>query len=308
MRFFVLDLEWNISGKKQSEEQAEDKRILQEEIIEIGAVRLDSNMEPADRFSVDVKPRYHKKMHSYVGRLIRRESDSLKEGLPFPEAIAAFETWCGSQADNDLIFCTWSNSDSGPWLSNLDHYGLLPKHPPLFLDVQKLFALAEGEAGVQRSVAYALEYFELPLTEPFHRAVNDAYYTALILKKTLEVLTAEGKLPADPEKQARKLRSRAFDPSLTYKASLELTRLDSPEEAEEYLEGVCWNCPACGKPLEHLEPWKFKRKPFKRHTLAYCREHGPVRIRVTLYRDLRLLKQGHTAWKLRADLSVKRVL
>lgn len=305
MHYLVLDLEWNISTKRAGE-QASDQEI-KEEIIEIGAVCLDSAFEPADRFSVDVKPRYHKKMHSYIGRLIQRENDSLKEGLPFPEAIQKFRAWLQGHGIEDYIFCTWSTSDSGPWLENMRHYGLLEKKPPLFLNVQHLFAVAEEQHGNQRSVAYAVEFFGLPLTEPFYRAVNDAYYTALIFKKTIELLQEKGKLPLDRRRLDRKLRSWAYDPSLNYKSRLELTNLNEPSEQDDYLKTVVWTCPACGRELQELEPWKRRKRPFKRHSFAICPEHGRVQIKVVLYRDMQAVRAGAKAgWKLRADLAIKR--
>ena len=265
MRFFVLDLEWNISGKKQSGEEAEDQDILHEEIIEIGAVRLNSEMEPADRFSLAVKPRYHKKMHAYVGRLIRRESESLKEGLPFPAAVKTFYDWCGP-SEEETVYCTWSKSDVTPWLSNLEHYKIKPPQPPVFLDVQRLFSEAEGNPGLQRSVAYALEYFSLPLTEPFHRAVNDAYYTALIFEETLKRLTEEGRIPQDPRGREAALKRLSFDPELNYKSRIRKDGLASLEEAEEYLEGLGWTCPVCERELEALKAWRPQKRTYKRRT------------------------------------------
>lgn len=309
MQFIVLDLEWNISGKRQNGENAEEKHILHEEIIEIGAVRMNSAMEAADRFSVDVKPRYHLRMNSFVGRLTQRDSESLKEGLPFPEAAKAFYDWCGLEDDENIIFCTWSNSDAEPWLKNLEHYGLLPKDLPLFLDVQRVFSLAEGEQpAVQRSVQYALEYFDLPLDEPFHSAVNDAYYTAQILMRTIQKLQAEGKLPEDEGKLRRKLRTWAFDPGLNYKAQLELMRLRDPKELDDYLDELEFKCPACGRTLKLKGPWKMKKKPYKRRAEAFCEEHGDVRIRLTTFYNMRAAKQGRPAWTVRANLSVRRGL
>lgn len=144
MHYLVLDLEWNISTKRAGE-QASDQEI-KEEIIEIGAVCLDSAFEPADRFSVDVKPRYHKKMHSYIGRLIQRENDSLKEGLPFPEAIQKFRAWLQGHGIEDYIFCTWSTSDSGPWLENMRHYGLFGKEAAFVPECAASFCRGGGAA------------------------------------------------------------------------------------------------------------------------------------------------------------------
>lgn len=308
MRYIVLDLEWNISGKKH-QNKAQDSPGLNEEIIEIGAVRLDSSMEPADRFSAFVKPRYHKKMHSFIGRLTQRKTDSLEEGLSFPETIREMEAWCGEGGLAAYTLCTWSTSDSGPWLENLRHYGLLGGKTPLFLDVQRMFALAEGEPGTQRSVAYALEYFQLPLTEPFHRAENDAYYTALILKKVLEKLIAEGLLPAEPEALQRKLESWTYDPSVRTKAHVEFSaRLENPSDFPAFARDIRWTCPACGVPLSRLTPWKERKRPFKLQAQGTCPEHGTVHVKITLYRDSAAAAEGRPSWRVKADLNIERPL
>ena len=56
MNFIIFDLEWNNA-------YSYAKKGFMNEIIEIGAVKLDENLKEIDRFREVVRPQVYKKLH-----------------------------------------------------------------------------------------------------------------------------------------------------------------------------------------------------------------------------------------------------
>ena len=63
MNYVVVDLEWNQAMSSKSSVFNKLPIKLRGEIIEIGAVKLTQDMQPAEEFTIDVKPVYFKRMH-----------------------------------------------------------------------------------------------------------------------------------------------------------------------------------------------------------------------------------------------------
>ena len=79
MNYIVLDLEWN-QGNEEKEKQRKD---IPFEIIEIGAIKLDSRMEPAGSFHEMVKPQVYREMHRMTRQLLHMDMKQLQGGSFF---------------------------------------------------------------------------------------------------------------------------------------------------------------------------------------------------------------------------------
>ena len=66
MDYVVLDLEWN----QASDSRDARNRLLTFEIIEIGAVKLNSRMEIVDTFEELIRPQVYDTMHHITEKLI----------------------------------------------------------------------------------------------------------------------------------------------------------------------------------------------------------------------------------------------
>lgn len=306
MHYIVLDLEWNIPTRQVKQVPAAVVKAMPQEIIEIGAVKLESTLELTDRFFIDVKPRYYTELNEHVREITRREPESLLQGQPFPHAARAFQEWCEQPKSSPYIFCTWSNSDSNPWMSNLTLYGMHLDPSPVFLDVQRLYALAKGELSTQRSVAYALEDLQILAEHPFHCALNDAYYTGLLMQKVVRILQDQGKLPTGAEKLYSKLAAFAYDPTINYHQHYQLEDLDRPNQIFRRIKQHGWTCPACGEILAVEKSWKRKKSGLRLQNQAICSKHGLIQLSVCLYRPR---KAGPAdPWKVTADTHLQRPL
>ena len=91
MNYIVLDLEWN-QGNEEKEKQRKD---IPFEIIEIGAIKLDSRMEPAGSFHEMVKPQVYREMHRMTRQLLHMDMKQLQGGELFPDVMRRFLSWCG---------------------------------------------------------------------------------------------------------------------------------------------------------------------------------------------------------------------
>ena len=105
MRYIVFDLEWNQCPSGKSDEVVE----LPFEIFEIGAVKLDDDMQRIDSFSCYVKPKVYKELHYIAKGLTHVTEELLEDGRDFGAAVKDFLDWCS--ADGEYRMCTWGTSD-----------------------------------------------------------------------------------------------------------------------------------------------------------------------------------------------------
>jgi len=262
MNYIVFDLEWNVAGRVNKVDKAVQDAIPFE-IIEIGAVKLDADFRQISKFSAYIRPQIYPVLSYQVAAVTRRFQQSLKYGLTFTDAAQEFLTWCG----DEYLFCTWSESDTAALKMNLKYYGLADQLQVNCLDVQYVFSAQIEQADIQRSIEYAVDFLRLPKQQPFHQAVNDAWYTGQILQKTNEIIRAE--------QPALDIVSRyAFDPNLQRSCQLTLTGLTSPDAALAELNAADLACPACGCSLVRQEKWAMDG--VKALAVFNCPEHGRI--------------------------------
>lgn len=180
MYYITLDLEWNQAyAQKALAVQRQLCSRLRGEVIQIGAVKLNENMQPCGSYQIIIKPRYFKKLHRHVSELTGITQDMIDIGTPMTEAAASFKKWCG----NDFVFLTWGPDDIPMLKENLHANGLESKWVEKVYDLQIIFNRQTDGLSKQRSLEYAMEYFEIPQRLPAHDALNDAYFTALVAAK-----------------------------------------------------------------------------------------------------------------------------
>ncbi len=178
MYYIVFDLEWNQSPYGKGGEQ----KSLPFEIIEIGAVKLDENLEYVDQYQEIIRPQVYKEMNYETQKIVQANlSEYVKKGKIFSIAAREFLRWCGE----DFIFCTWGSLDLTELQRNMKYYGIsyLLKGPIHYYDIQKLFSFAYEDRKVRRTLEYAVQYMNIPEEEPYHHAINDALYTTKVFQK-----------------------------------------------------------------------------------------------------------------------------
>ena len=180
MHYITLDLEWNQAYAQKA--LAVQKRLslrLRGEVIQIGAVKLDKNLNVCGSYQIIVKPKHYKKLHKHVSTLTGITQDQIDLGAPLPEAAERFRKWCGK----DFAILTWGPDDIPMLKDNLRVHELDGAWLESVYDLQLIYAKQINGDRKQRSLEAAMEHLEIPQTLPAHDALNDAYFTALVAQK-----------------------------------------------------------------------------------------------------------------------------
>ena len=93
MNYIVMDLEWNQCPKGK---EFENKK-LPFEIIEIGAVKLDSSFNVVGEFDRLIRPQLYTKLHHIVKELLDVSSEELLAGGAVPVVMEKLLE-CGDEA------------------------------------------------------------------------------------------------------------------------------------------------------------------------------------------------------------------
>ncbi len=161
----VFDLEWNQGRGTDS----------LEEIIQIGAVRLD---RLGGRITASFNAYIRLCIHSRLSVGAKRLPDlalSMNANADFPSAYQDFLGWCG----DDDVFAAWGAQDLHVLEKNAAHWGLPAPRVSERFDLQAAFGRT---VGTSRCIAleHAVSYCGIPDAFSYHNALSDALYAALV--------------------------------------------------------------------------------------------------------------------------------
>lgn len=194
MSYVFFDLEWN-QGYPHGDANKLD------EIIQIGAYRMDDWEDKGTPFVSYVRPAIHKKLHHRVKKMLPLTRADLEKAKPFRRVIRDFFRWCGE----DAVFFTWGGCDARVLDTNLCWYGLEEYLDIEIYDLQRAYDVIMAHTDQQAALKDAVEALHLEEALEYHDAGNDAYYTALI---GAEMVRRLGKLPTEEELQAAEAELR----------------------------------------------------------------------------------------------------
>lgn len=272
MNYIVLDMEWNQSYPKVGEDARKKK--VKNEIIEIGAVKLNENMEFLASYKRLVRPVFIKKLNSHVKKLTGITKEMLDNGGYFPDIIAEFRDWCGE----DMCIITWGYDDVPMLVSCLKMYNLSSDWIGSWYNLQVIFNAQTDGSTNQKSLKAALEYFECSIDEehPWHDALNDAYYTAVICGRL--------DLKKGIEQYAEKTREMS-PAALLFKDMKEVSRrqyrccvINGKSQCPEAFNNN--SCPVCGAPMVR-GMWAQTGKG-KLISVGECKLHGRFFMNIRL--------------------------
>ena len=231
-------------------------------------------------FNQLVKPAIYQHMHAITSKIIHLHMKDLQKGRPFPEVMQEFLDWCGE----DYIFCTWGNMDLVELQRNMKYYGLLDllKGPVKYYNVQKFFRLLCAHDASAVSLESAVDYFQLPKGAGFHRAVNDAAYTADVFRR-IDQEEAKKLYSIDyyqnPQSKGDEIHLR-YDSYYKYISRV----FDTREEALADREVRSTKCYKCGRAARKKMHW-FSARTKAYYCLADCPEHGYIRGKLRIKKD-----------------------
>ena len=187
MAFIIIDLEFNnLEGihkyypdlfKKYPSLENID---LDNEIIEIGAIKLDNYMKPLKEFREFIKPSVIPVLNPKISEITGILDSDLEKGLTFQEGI---EKLADLIDDGDII-CSWAKDDIIEIINNAIHH----KYEKInwlknYLDLQEYSTKILGKKK-SLSLKNALEEFKIKVDDSkLHDALNDAIYTSEVFRR-----------------------------------------------------------------------------------------------------------------------------
>ena len=269
MHYIVLDLEWNqpISYNSPAYKSVGGKLLF--EMIQIGAVKVDEEFHVIDSFSQLIQPQHYVKLHPRIARITHISQDDLADAPVFPEAVAAFAAWCGE----DCALLTWGCDDISVLNQNMTFFQCETPLGKIY-DIQRLFGEVIGNSKERKGLKAAMEMLEIDPDEdnmPFHNAVNDAYYTALVFAKLPEPARVL-EYPLTPRKLQHLDRSK--------RENTAILRVRSMKDALKSTAAMKPPCPICGKRMEVPEGYVLQRGD-QYMALADCAQHGLAFVKIS---------------------------
>ena len=274
MHYIVFDLEWN-----QAEGRIGHEGGLPFEIVEIGEIKLNRRMRIIDEFEEIIRPRIYPHMHFMTTKIIQLDKEDLENGKDFPEVMEHFLNWCGSK----YRFCIWGTLDITELQRNMCYYGMdeLTNKPLPFLDVQKLYSLAYEDGRARRSLEYAVDELGIEKDRPFHRANNDAYYTAKVLERIHKDHTeVESYLSYDLFMLPRDKHDEIKVKFKTYSKYISREFADKTKAMEDKMVSST-KCCVCGRQTKKLVKW-FSVNGRHYYYVGICKRHGYVKAKVRM--------------------------
>lgn len=174
MQYIFMDLEFNNTFKE---------RVLNQEIIEIGAVKVDENFKVIDKYTSFVCPVQNKHLTKYIKRLTGIEQYEIDNARRFSEVFEEFKNW--SLLDNtEIIILSWSKSDIFQIRAESEIYDVSCLwFNKRYVDLQRVYGFMNNSKNLQVALSNALIESGVNFSpEKTHRALQDS---ELMLKLVL---------------------------------------------------------------------------------------------------------------------------
>lgn len=280
MHYIIMDLEWNqpLSYASTPFKRVGDRLMF--EMIQIGAVKLDEHRRLVGSFNRFIRPTHYQKLHPRIRRITGISQDDLSIAPVFPEAIKQFLIWCGQ----DYVLLTWGCDDISILAQNMAFFHVENSLPPVY-DLQLLFSRLTASGANRHSLRKAMAHFGIPAAaeHPFHSAVDDAYYTALVFQHcpTAEEVTEFPETPRLLGSSAERAPKKAAEQRVkSIQGGLRTNTARFPP------------CPVCGRKTQPPEGYVTQKEAGVYLALSDCKQHGLI------YAELCFIKEAGGSYKM----------
>lgn len=261
MQFIALDLEWNnVYGKK--------IKGFFNEIIEFGAVKVDSEGNIYDEFTCLINTQVGKKLRANTKEITHITNDEIKTGILFTKAVSEFKKWIGKE---ESVIMTWGDGDVRVLIDNCKYFGCGDRIPFLekYMDLQRYFQRIKctsksqqiGLSNAAEMVGISGDGYSL------HRALDDSKITARCFNAI-----REDKIINEYIKEC----NDEFYSRIMFKNKV-ISSMKNPLVDKSYLNCICEEC---GKPAEALTKWKYSNQYFRaQYRCESCNKEYQVNVR-----------------------------
>jgi inhibitor of KinA sporulation pathway (predicted exonuclease) len=248
MGYIIIDLEFNNLknitnyNKEFFETYGDFNDIgLENEIIEIGAIKVDKYMKPISEIREYVKPKIFPVINPIVTEITKINEDILNEkGIPFEEAINKLK----DMFEEGDVLCSWAKDDIAELIINANYYKFNDlKWLNEYLDIQEYVTKMLGHKKAL-GLKVALDELKIKVDETkLHDALNDARYTVEVFKRVYNSRIINNYIVKD-----------IYNMPAIHVSDLENVEIDE--------ENLMLQCPKCGKRVELETPirllnWRF---------------------------------------------------
>ena len=177
MRFIIFDLEatcW--TGFFRPNRQ---------EVIEIGAYKLDRFGDEISCFKKFVRPVVHPYLSPFCKKLTTITQVQVNEASGFSDVWNAFTDWV-LQDDLDFILCSWGDDDRRLLLQDCDLHKEEPSILQYYLDVKTQYNIINGHQAQMLGLSGALRREGIDFSGTPHRALDDAFNLAQIFVRYID--------------------------------------------------------------------------------------------------------------------------
>lgn len=253
MTYTILDLEWD--GV-----YYEPKKRYINQILQIGAVKLDRNFKVVDTFERTIRSSISDKVSGRFTRLTGITNEDMLGGVPLSTAVLEYNAWI----DEDTVTMTWSNSDLYTVMDNeknlikgikfnIDYYLDLQSY------IQSEMILMGYEVKSQIALSDAAEKLGVKIEGlELHTAKDDSLVCAALLKKFFNKKRFFAMV--QDTSQNNFFKRLAFKPEY----------IDDIKSKYITKEELDFRCDKCGEIAEQKEPWKYRNRWF--FSVFYCKK------------------------------------
>lgn len=289
MNYIIFDLEWNQPYSNDISFMKRTRMPITGEIIQIGAVKLNENMEIVDTFTMFVKPQFLHHMHKHVKELTGITQRDLSQGVPFKLAYAHFQHWCGS----NYMLLSWGADDILMLRENLLLHTMKSIIYEQWADAQMIYSYERFGTTQQYSLANAMKDLGVSSEQlSAHNALHDAIFTAHVCQK-LDLPRALMHYDV--------IRKEAPNPFL-YPPGVTFFMYENFQEKKRIVHdrrGRISFCPYCQTRLETTKPERLQGDKYL--AIGVCPKHGDFAIQLKVGKYT--IKSGETRFYLTKVLS-----
>lgn len=244
MEYVIFDLEWDSIFYKK------EKRFINQ-ILQIGAVKLNDEFNIIDRYEATVRSAISKKVSNRFAELTGITTEKMLEGMPLCEAVKGFNEF----SKNAEVTMTWSDSDLHTIVENECILSGIGFEMNFYLDLQKLVQAKMRTLGYdsknQVSVSSAAEFFSISIDGyELHTAEDDSTVCAKLLKTCYD------------EKVFCSLLRDAKDPQFNKRLHFKPYPITNINDKSLDKSQFNFLCPNCECKINRISKWKYRNRWF----------------------------------------------
>lgn len=248
MGYIIIDLEFN-NLKNITNYDKEFFKIygdfkdigLENEIIEIGAIKVDKYMKPISEIREYIKPKIFPVINPVVTEITKINQEILDEkGISFEDGVNELK----DMFEEGDILCSWAKDDIAELIINANYHKFNDlKWLNEYLDIQEYVTKMLGHKK-SLGLKAALDELKIKVDDTkLHDALNDAKYTVEVFKRVYNSRVINNYIVKD-----------IYNMPAIHVSNLEDVKIDE--------EKLMLKCPKCGKKVELETPikllnWRF---------------------------------------------------